>query len=89
MGVSGFKWAELDLAAKDGRGHELLGKRFDKNEVRKLAQKAVIIPSSKGQPEVAREIIREKEVIVKIRCPYCHHTYNEALDKCPNCNAKN
>jgi hypothetical protein len=32
-----------------------------------------------------KEIVREKEVIVKVRCKYCGNTYNETLDKCPNC----
>jgi hypothetical protein len=32
-----------------------------------------------------REIIKEKEVIVKVRCSYCHKLYDETLDKCPNC----
>ena len=35
-----------------------------------------------------KEIIREKEVIVKIRCPYCRGTYDETLDECPHCGAK-
>lgn len=32
-----------------------------------------------------REIIRMKEVIVKVRCPYCHGLYDETLDVCPRC----
>jgi rubrerythrin len=32
-----------------------------------------------------KEIIREKTVIVKVRCPYCANLYDEALDKCPHC----
>ena len=35
-----------------------------------------------------REIVREKEVIVKIRCPYCHGLYDEVLDECPHCGGK-
>jgi len=35
-----------------------------------------------------KEMIREKEVIVKIRCSYCHNLYDETLDKCPHCGAK-
>jgi rubrerythrin len=34
-----------------------------------------------------REIIKEKEVIVKIRCPYCRTLYDETKDKCPTCGA--
>lgn len=29
-----------------------------------------------------------KEVIVKVRCPYCKNTYHESLDNCPHCGAK-
>jgi len=41
-----------------------------------------------GYPVREKEIIREKEVIVKIRCPYCRGTYDETLDECPHCGAK-
>jgi hypothetical protein len=34
---------------------------------------------------MAKEIIREKQVIVKIRCPYCKNLYEETYDKCPHC----
>ena len=34
------------------------------------------------------EIIREKEVIVKIRCQYCGNTFDEKLDQCSVCGAK-
>jgi len=48
---------------------------------------------SRPQPDSSypvreKEIIREKEVIVKIRCPYCRGTYDETLDECPHCGAK-
>ncbi len=35
-----------------------------------------------------KEIIREKEVVVKIRCRYCQNTFNETIDNCPICGAK-
>jgi rubrerythrin len=35
-----------------------------------------------------KEIIKEKEVVVKIRCSYCNNLYDETLDKCPHCGAK-
>jgi len=35
-----------------------------------------------------KEIIREKEVIVKIRCQYCGNTFDETLDQCTTCGAK-
>jgi hypothetical protein len=37
IGLTGFKWAELDIEAKDGRGLQLLGKRLDKDEWRRMA----------------------------------------------------
>jgi hypothetical protein len=35
-----------------------------------------------------KEIIRMKEVVVKVRCPYCQGLYDELLDVCPRCGAK-
>jgi len=32
-----------------------------------------------------KEITKMKEVIVKVRCPYCRHLYDETLDRCPHC----
>lgn len=47
------------------------------------------LPVKEGLPASAstkeKEIIREKVVIVKIRCPYCRKLYDETLDKCPHC----
>lgn len=40
------------------------------------------------RPHAVKEIIREKEVIIKIRCPYCQSLYDETLDECPQCGAK-
>jgi len=36
----------------------------------------------------AKEILKEKEVIIKIRCSYCGILFDETLDKCPHCGAK-
>jgi rubrerythrin len=38
-----------------------------------------------SKKDVIREVVKEKEVIVKIRCRYCGNTYAETLDKCPHC----
>ena len=39
-----------------------------------------------------KEIIREKEfvkeVVVKVRCPYCGFMYDETLDRCPHCGGR-
>lgn len=37
VGLTGLKWAELDLEAKDGKGRELLGKKMKGNEWRRMA----------------------------------------------------
>ena len=83
----GFQWAELDSIAKDGRGQELLGRRFDKKEILSITQNAS--RDQINQSVVTKEIIKEKEVVTRIRCPYCHGAYNEVLDNCPHCGAKN
>lgn len=101
VGLTGFKWAELDLESGDKRGMHLLGKRLDKEEWKKMAHDArrtmpreVLTkkrPSREGEDTKGareREIIREKEVIVKVRCPYCRNLFDETLDKCPHCGAK-
>lgn len=94
VGVGGLKWAELDLASENGEGMSLIGKRLKKEEWRKMAQNARKAipppPPARDSDQVAREkeIIRQKEVIVKIRCPYCKNLYSETEDKCPHCGAK-
>lgn len=40
IGFSGFKWAELDIKAKNGKGAELLGKRLNGDEWLRIAKKA-------------------------------------------------
>jgi hypothetical protein len=35
-----------------------------------------------------KEVIREKEVIIRVRCAYCGTLYNEVLDVCPHCGGK-
>jgi RNA polymerase subunit RPABC4/transcription elongation factor Spt4 len=39
-----------------------------------------------GKSAVTKEIT--KQVIIKVRCPYCNGTYAESLDRCPQCGAK-
>ena len=33
--------------------------------------------------------VTTQEVVVKVRCHYCKYPYDESLDKCPQCGAKN
>ncbi len=39
-----------------------------------------------SETTVTKEV--SKQVIIKIRCPYCNSTYDETIDKCPQCGAK-
>jgi hypothetical protein len=87
MPFSGFQWAELDSPAKDGRGQKLCGRHLDKKEILSLTQNAS--HDQNNQSVATKEIIKEKEVITKTRCRYCHGSYNEILDECPHCGAKN
>lgn len=43
---------------------------------------------SKARGPREKEIIREKEVIIKIRCEYCKRPFDETLDVCPSCGAR-
>ena len=45
-------------------------------------------PTVKESAVGVKEIIREKEVIIKVRCSYCGKLYNEVLDVCPHCGGK-
>jgi hypothetical protein len=84
---AGFQWAELDSPAKDGRGQDLGGRQIDKKEILLMTQNAS--RDQKSQSVATKEIIKEKEVVTRIRCIYCHGAYNELLDTCPHCGAKN
>ena len=94
VGLTGLKWAELELEGKKGKGAGLLGKKLDKKEWRKMAQNARKNTAKETKEEtkigiaIEKEIIREKEVVVKIRCGYCRNLYDETLDKCPHCGAR-
>jgi hypothetical protein len=82
----GFEWAELESIAKDGKGTEFLGKRLNKKEILSITQKEI---TEQNNPSIiTKEIIKEKEVVTKIRCSYCHGSFNEILDTCPHCGAK-
>jgi hypothetical protein len=84
MPLRGLEWAELISTAQDGRGKEFLGKKLSKKEIRTITQKE----DSEQNKATFKEIIKEKEVITRVRCHYCHSSFDESLDKCPNCGAK-
>lgn len=99
IGVTGLKWAELDLPSENGKGNELLGKRLKKEYWAKLCQdvrKTIREPkesttstNSKNSQEI---IVKEKETIIKeivmISCKYCGSLMPQTSIFCPNCGAK-
>jgi DNA-directed RNA polymerase subunit RPC12/RpoP len=40
------------------------------------------------EPVTVREKEFVKEVVVKVRCPYCGFMYDETLDRCPHCGGR-
>jgi len=85
MPLRGLEWAELVSTAKDGRGKEFIGKRLKKKEIRSITQNEV----NEQNKFLSKEIIKEKQIITKVRCHYCHSSFDEVLEKCPNCGANN
>ncbi len=83
--LRGLEWAELISTAEDGKGIELLGKRLTKKQIRSMTQDDF----DEHEKAVTKEIIREKEVITRVVCPYFHSPFDETLEKCPTCGAKN
>ena len=58
LGLTGLKWAELDLESENGKGAELLGKKLDKNEWLKMAQNVIdnrAQDSKKDKEEITRQ----------------------------------
>jgi NADH pyrophosphatase NudC (nudix superfamily) len=43
---------------------------------------------TEDEPIAVKEIIKEKQVIVKVRCEYCGNLYDESLDKCSTCGGR-
>jgi hypothetical protein len=53
IGLTGFKWAKLELESEDGKGEELLGKKLKNKDLRKMAQNAqeTTEPEAKKEPK--------------------------------------
>lgn len=66
----------------------VLGLGSAKGEEAPMYSQAQRLPAVSPRQVREKEIIREKEVVVKVKCPYCQALYNETLDKCPRCGAK-
>jgi mRNA-degrading endonuclease RelE of RelBE toxin-antitoxin system len=67
IGLTGLKWAELELEDEDGKGVELLGKKLNKKDWRKMAQNAQDTtrptPTKKPnekQPDKSKKIKKKK-----------------------------
>jgi hypothetical protein len=62
----------------------------DAEQVNIIIRKIIRGESSKQQSnrEFTHTITKEKEIIIKIRCRYCGNTYEETLDKCPQCGGR-
>lgn len=62
IGLTGLKWAELELEAEDGKGAELLGQRLNKKEWRKMAQNTqkTTEPEPKKKPDKKKHSKKKK-----------------------------
>jgi mRNA-degrading endonuclease RelE of RelBE toxin-antitoxin system len=73
IGLTGLKWAELDLESEDAKGVELLGKKLNKNYWLKMAQNVRNATKAQTKKHAKEEIAqqdeakREKKVIAKRR----------------------
>lgn len=72
-------------------GAHLLHKKYPTDFWRKMGfeGRKNLPPLPPEMPPVKeKEIVTKTEVIVKVRCIYCHNLFDERLDKCPNCGGK-
>lgn len=86
-----MQWAELKKVGSKG-GKNLLGTKYKPEFWRKMfldnLKKRGKLEKEDVKKTVTRDIVKEKEVIVKVRrCPYCRTLYDETLSTCPNCGA--
>ncbi len=72
------------LETTDPEKKRLKGEKYPPEFWQRLAQQITEAPPNSKE----KEVIRETQIIIKIRCPYCDRPYDEALDACPNCGAK-
>jgi hypothetical protein len=68
MGVTGLKWAELELESEDAKGAELLGKKLNKNYWLKMAQKLRDNNKTKDKKQKKGETVPLSEAGVTIKC---------------------
>lgn len=89
-----LKWPyTLDIGITDEKTRKRMEIHWEgrKQKIKSLVEEfkgrigAIEIPVVFQEKPQEKEIIREKEVIVKIRCPYCHGLYDETRNSCPHC----
>jgi hypothetical protein len=92
--VISVKWHyptyENDIARARAERKEKEAKQDTIRLVEILKSRMGAIEIAKDEATVAKttsvkEIIKEIQVVVKVRCPYCLKLYDETLDKCPHC----
>ena len=84
-----LKWAELVNVGASNKGNDYLNQRYEPTFWFDKVQNKPVEKTITPQPIVKeKEIVREKEVIVKVKCQYCGKLYNEVLDVCPHCGGK-
>jgi len=90
-----LKKAVLEVAANDGRGTELLGKKVENATWRKLAREShrhMQETTPPPRPPMVKEKETIKETIIKeivmISCQYCGGLMPQTSIFCPNCGAR-
>jgi hypothetical protein len=68
MGVTGLKWAELELESEDGKGVELLGKKLNRNYWLKMAQNLQDNNKTKNKKRTKGETAQLSGAPVTIKC---------------------
>lgn len=93
--VASLKWFYPVYKAKDGVANALIWDKKTKSVhqdtivlVEELKSRVGATAVAPDQQVVTKEVVKESQVIVKIRCRYCNNVFDETLDKCPHCGGK-
>ena len=94
-----LKWRYPDYASSRNPTNGLSSIIFEKKAsqverqtilfLEELKSRLAVTEITSDEEPTIKEIIKEKQVIVKIRCQYCKNLYEETFDKCPHCGAHN
>lgn len=100
--LQGLKWAKLIEVNTEGKGKEyyqiehkpafwydmIKEKPAKKKDIQPQPPRVVISYAQPPATVKEKEIVKQTEVIVKIKCQYCGKRYDETLDVCPHCGGK-